>query len=214
MKARTSDRLAPLAGVVFVLLSIVGFALGSDEPDANASAAKVMAFWTDNDGKEMFISAIFAVATAAVVVFGAALREALRAAEAGFERLASIAFAGVVIAATGILTIVSITFTAADTVGDVSPQVTQTLSALNGDFFFPMAIGFSVMLIASGIVVLRTGLLPRWLGWISIVLGVCGFTPAGIVVFFGVQVWILVVSVLLYLRATKGTAEPAPAGVA
>jgi hypothetical protein len=47
-----------------------------------------------------------------------------------------------VIAATGIMTIVSITFTAADTAGSVAPEVTQTLSALNQDFFFPIAAGF------------------------------------------------------------------------
>ncbi len=92
----------------------------------------------------MLISSIFGVSAATLVVFGAALREAACVAAAGRERLASVAFAGIVIAATGVLTIVSITFTAAETAGDVAPQVTQTLSALNKDFFFPMAIGFAL----------------------------------------------------------------------
>ena len=61
---------------------------------------------------------------------------------------------------------------AAETIGDVAPQVTQTFSALQSDFFFPLAIGFSVFLLASGLAMLRTGLFPAWMGWAAVVLGV------------------------------------------
>ncbi len=142
---------APLLGVVVIAAFLAAQALGvADEPAADASAADAVAYWSDHADKEMLISMLFAVSSAALMVFGAALRDALRELGGGVDRLASIAWAGTVIAATGIMTIVSITFTAADTAGSVAPEVTQTLSALNRDFFFPMAAGFALMLIASG----------------------------------------------------------------
>ena len=57
--------------------------------------------------------------------------------------------------------------------------MTQTFSALQSDFFFPLAIGFSVFLLASGLAMLRTGLFPAWMGWAAVVLGVLSVTPAG-----------------------------------
>jgi hypothetical protein len=172
----------------------------SDEPAADASAADAVAYWSDHADKEMLISTLFAVSSAALIVFGVALRDALRELGGGVDRLASIAWAGTVVAATGIMTIVSITFTAADTAGSVAPEVTQTLSALNQDFFFPMAAGFALMLIASGSAATRLRGLPRWFGWGSIVLGVTLFTPAGLVGYYATPVWVLVVSLAMYRR--------------
>ena len=42
--------------------------------------------------------------------------------------------------------------------------VTQTLSVLSEDFFFPFLAGIAVFMFATGICVLRHGGLPRWLG--------------------------------------------------
>jgi RND superfamily putative drug exporter len=126
----------------------------------------------------------------------------------GREQLARIAFAGTLIAATGILVNLGISFTAADTAGDVAPQVTQTLSTLSVDFATPMIVGFGLMMIASGAVVIRTGLVPRPLGWLAVVSGLVGFTPAQVVEFWGLPVLILILSVGLYLNrgATTATA--------
>ncbi len=192
---------APLFGVVVIAAFLAAQALGvSDEPTADASAADAVTYWSDHADKEMLISTLFAVSSAALIVFGAALRDALRELGGGVDRLASIAWAGTVIAATGIMTIVSITFTAADTARSVAPEVTQTLSALNQDFFFPMAAGFALMLIASGSAATRLQGLPRWFGWGSIVLGVTLFTPAGLIGYYATPVWVLVVSLAMYRR--------------
>jgi hypothetical protein len=199
-------RLGSAFGILTVLGFLVAFPLGGDEPAADASAAKAVAYWSSHSDRQMLASAILAVSAATLVGFGAMLRDALREADSGREPLARVAFAGMVIAATGLLTNVAFAFTAADTAGDVSPQVTQTLSTLSIDFGTPLAIGFALMMIASGIAVIRTSFVPRALGWLSILVGLAGFTPAGEVEFWGLPVWILVLSGALLLRGQRATA--------
>ena len=86
--------------------------------------------------------------------------------------------------------------------------MTQTLSVLNEDFFFPMAAGFGVMLLAGGLAALRAGGVLRWFGILSVLLGLMAFTPAGIVVFFATPVWIGIVSLAL-LRRPSGSLRTA-----
>ena len=63
-----------------------------------------------------------------------------------------------------------------------------------------------MFLIASGISIVRHGALPRWLGWVAIVLGVASATPAFFIAFLLAAIWILIVSVMLALRARPATA--------
>ncbi len=81
---------------------------------------------------------------------------------------------------------------------------------LNNDFFFPVAVGGVVAFIATGVGVVRYGGLPRWLGWIAIVIGVLCGTPAGFFALLAALVWIGVASVLLF----RGAGAAAVAGAA
>ena len=69
-----------------------------------------------------------------------------------------------------------------------------------------------MLLLSSGLSIALYGSLPRWLGWVAILLGVVGLTPIGFVAFLGGGLWILVVSVLLTLRARALTQPPRPSG--
>jgi hypothetical protein len=214
------ERLAPLTGIVFAVIFYVAVALSGDEPDADASAAKAVQYWSNHDTKEIILSVLGVVATLFFIWFAGTLRARLYEAEGGTGRLASTAFAGAVMFSVGLLSLVAISFTAADTAGDVAPTVTQTLNALNSDFFFPAAGGGAVLYLATGVAVLRTLALPRWLGWVSVVLGVICFTPAGFVPFLLLGLWVVVISVILYraqvpaVGRTPRAAPPAPAAPA
>ena len=87
---------------------------------------------------------------------------------------------------------------AADTVGDVAPQVTQTFSVIQADFFFPLAVGAAVFLVANGLAILRWEPLAAWLGWVAVVLGVLCLTPVGFFAILLMLVWIPVISVMLF----------------
>jgi hypothetical protein len=54
-----------------------------------------------------------------------------------------------------------------------------------------------VLVFAAGAAAVRHGGLPKWLGWLGIVIGVVAFTPAGFIAFLAAGIWILIVSVLL-----------------
>jgi hypothetical protein len=78
----------------------------------------------------------------------------------------------------------------------------------------------SLFAAATGLLVLRSGVLPRWLGWASIVAGILfflqGFTLGGVIVTAGVFVdgigfilfvGFVIVSSILLLRRTNAVAR-------
>jgi hypothetical protein len=209
------ERFAPLTGVVFFVLVATLFAISGDTPDADDSTQQVVSYWSDHDTRTIITAIMGSVAALFLVWFAGSLRSALLRAEGGEGRLSTVSFAGAVILAIAILIGSNIDFAIADTVGDVPAGVTQTLSAYDSDFFFPFIGGFVLMIFAAGLCALRFGALPRWLGWIAVVLGVLGVTPIGFFALLGGVVWIGVVGVVLYLGqepVAPTTAAPPPAG--
>jgi hypothetical protein len=142
--------------------------------------------------------------------FQGVLRSVLAAAEGPPARLANTAWAGAILIAVGVTLLSGLTFAAADSVDDVSPEVTHTLSVLQADLFFPVAVGTAVFLLATGLAIVRSGALPAWLGWAALVFGVAALTPtpAAFLAVILMLIWIAVVSVMLFMRA----ASPPPAG--
>ena len=209
---RGLERYAPLTGLLFVVLVLIAVIVGGETPGANDGIVEVVNYWQNNDDQAIAASIIAAFSTVAMLWFAGVWRATLAAAEGGSARLANTAFAGLIVAAVGWSMLIAFNFLAAETVGDVAPQVTQTFSALQSDFFFPLAIGFSVFLLASGLAILRTGLFPAWMGWAAFVLGVLSVTPAGFFALLLSLAGIIAVSLMLYMRGTPATPEPQPLG--
>lgn len=193
------ERLAPLTGVLFTLLMLAWFFLVGETPDTSDTVGDVVRFWDDHSSRGIAGAICGAIGGAALLWFGGSLRAALRRGEGGVGRLSAVAFAGIIVMAVGLLLFAALEFTLADTVGDVPPGITQTLSVMDSDMFFPLAIGVLTMLLASALVILRTGVLPTWLGWIALALAVLSVTPIGWIAFFGAVLWIGVTGVVLYL---------------
>jgi hypothetical protein len=204
---RGLERFAPLTGIGFVLLVIVAVIVGGETPDADDGIVKVVNYWKDNQDQAIASAIIAAFSAVFLVWFAGVWRAVLAAAEGPPGRLANTAFGGAIIGATGWLLLIGFTFVAADTADDVAPQVTQTLSVLQADFFFPLAAGFAVFLLASGLAVVRTAALPSWLGWSALVLGVLCVTPVGFFAILAMLIWIVVVSVILFM-ATSAAPPP------
>jgi hypothetical protein len=202
---RGLERFAPLTGLLFVLLVIVAVIVGGETPGADDRIVKVIDYWKNNDDQAIAASIIAAFSAVALLWFAGVWRAVLAAAEGPPARLANTAFAGAVMGAVGWSMLIAFNFMAAETVGDVEPQVTQTFSALQSDFFFPLAIGFAVFLLASGLAMLRTGLFPAWMGWAAIALGVLSVTPAGFFAILLMLAGIIAVSLMLFMRGTPAT---------
>jgi hypothetical protein len=205
------ERLAPLTGLVFAVAFIVIFFIGSDTPDNDDKTSKWVDFYSKHDTREIAVSIAATIAMVFFVWFAGTLRARLRAAEGSPGRLSNTMFGGAILFAVGALLFIALDFAAADTVGDVPPQVTQTIGVLDNELFFPLIAGTSLFMLAAGLCVLRAGSLPRWLAWIAVVAGVVALTPVGFFAFLLSIVWVGVVSVLTYLRpATPAVDAAAP----
>jgi hypothetical protein len=207
---RSNEWLAPLTGVVFFVLAIIGFLIGGEPPDASDEAQEIVDFYVDNDSSVMIGAAIVTVAATFLVFFFGYLRKVLRVAEGEGGMLSLVAFAGAVIFALGVAIDSTISFALADTADDIDPTSVQALAALWNNDFLPFSLGLQVMLIASGLSIVRHGALPKWLGWVAIVLGVVAVTPAGFIAFILGGIWILVASVMLTMRARAGERPQEP----
>jgi hypothetical protein len=195
--------------LAFLALLISSFIVGGSPPDAEDSTRTVAAFWREHETAQIASALLGGLAAVFLVWFGGVVRTTLREAEGGTGRLTATAFGGFLLIAAGGLALSGFQFTAADTVGDVPATATQTLAALNQDFFFLLDGGVLVAVFATAAVTLRHHALPRWFGYLSLVVGVIFLTPAFAVAFPAFGIWMIVLS-LLVLRAGR---EPTPDAV-
>ncbi len=215
MSRSTWERVAPLAGVAFFALIVAVFILDNNTPDANDSTASVVAYWTSHHSRAVIAGLLGALAVAFLIWFASSLRSSMMRFEGGTGRLSLLAFAGVLLVAFGGAIGSSLDFVLGDASVDLhnghADFVIQTLSALDGDFFLPFIVGFLILMVASATLAFRHGALPKWLGWVSVVIAISLVTPVGFIGFLASLVWILVVSILLYMRQDS---EPAPTATA
>jgi hypothetical protein len=194
------ERLAPLSGVLFFLMIAAAIIIFSDEtPSVDDSRAKVVKFWLDHDSEAVASSIVFALSAIPLLWFAGTLRAASRAAEGAEGRLSATAFAGAIILAAGIVVGSTLQFTVADAADDLPPIATQTLSAASSDFFFPFLIGGFLWLLATALVILRHRFLHPAFGWVAVVIAIASITPVGFFGFIATPLWVLAVSIALYL---------------
>jgi hypothetical protein len=196
---------APLTGIAFIVVAIVGFAIGGEPPDADSPAQEIVDHYVDNEGSVMAGAVLGGIAASLLIFFAGYLRKVLSAAEGPGGVLSAVALVGAVILAVGAALDATLSFALAETADDIEPASVQTLQALWDNDFMPFAIGNQVFLLASGLSVVRHGALPKWLGWVAIVLGVIAVTPIGFAAFIGGAIWIAIVSVILSLRLRSAT---------
>ena len=210
MVTERTERLAPLAGVLFAVIFAVGFLTSEETPDTKATGEEVISHYDDSG--PILVSLLGLVICAIVFMFFAgALRSRLQA--SGPDWLASVAFGGAVVytVSLGLFAMSQIALFDAAELGQ--PEVAQALNIIDNDNFFPAVIGLAVVLLATRWHALISRSLPSWLGWVSVVLGVLAMAgPAGFIAFLLFPVWVLVVAVTLY-RQDRAAASTTPEAV-
>jgi hypothetical protein len=206
MSSNNWERLAPLTGVFFVVIVVIGFLIGGDTPGSHDSAIKAEAFYSKHRDQQMVAAFIVGLGAAFLPFFASTLRRMLDW-SGGTGRLANASFAGGIIATGGFFLLSTVHLALADGAGKTTAQVTQTLNVLDNNDFIPAAGGLAIFLLATGLAVVRYRALPAWLGWSAIVLGIAGFTPAGFFAFVLGGVWIIVTSIVMYMSGESAQAE-------
>jgi hypothetical protein len=203
----TGKQLLPLSGVASVLLIVASFIVVGESPDLDAPAREVVSFYTDNDSSLQFGAALLALGAFFFMLFATTIASLLRRDPARGAVAANFSFAGGIVFAVGATIFAGLAFTAGDAVDDVGPTTLQTLHVLEMDMFFTVAVGTAAFLLGSGVGALKSGVLPSWLAWAAIVIGVIAITPLGFFGFLALGIWTLIVSVMLAMQARVA---PAP----
>jgi len=201
MQPRDREWLVPLTGVAFIVLGIVSFIVGGEPKSADEPVREIVNFYVDNKDSVEAGAFIGVAATVLLVFFGAYLRRFLRAGAGEGEMLSLISFVGIAIVAVGFAIDTTILIALSEAADDINPIAVQSLQALWDNDFVPLALGVLLFLWGTGLSVIRSGVLPKWLGWVMLVLGVLGLTPIGFVSAIGTAILVLVLSILLSVRA-------------
>lgn len=206
-----SDWPAALTGIAFVVVTIVAFSIAGEPPDAGEPVSEIVEHYSDNKNSVRAGVLISGIAMLLLVFFAGYLRRLFSRAEGGPGVLSSMVLVGPSIMAVGIAIDSTILLALAESVEDIDPAAVQALQALWDNDFIPIALGAVVFLLAAGLSIVRHAAVPKWLGWIALLLAVLGVTPIGFVAFLGGGIWIAVLSVMVALRARKEAAATAPA---
>jgi hypothetical protein len=209
-------RLAPLSGVVFFVLLVLGLlVLGGDTPDSDATTSKVVSFYTAHRGQQQAAALVLAVAGVFLLWFVVVLREELRARSS--DGFGTAVLAGGIVMVTGYVAMAGSHFAVADAAHKVQPAAAQALNAADGATWMVSYAGTLFLTVALAAAVFRLALLPRAFGYVAIVLVVAMLTPIGWIAWLLMSLWLAIAGIVLARRAARPAsvapvaAAPAPA---
>jgi hypothetical protein len=205
------ERWGTALGILAVVAWAIAFAFGNDSPDTSDSDVKIAAWLASNSHQNSQIIGFFLFLAGSLCVIGffAAVRE--RMAAGGHPEMGALAFgAGVASTVMGLMAITMFTapsFLASDTRStDVLPSTFRVLNDMGYNCWVAGAAIGAIVVWATSAVALRTDLLPRWYGWLGILLGIIQLFAIFFVPILLWWLWILVTGALLTLRRTAVTA--------
>jgi hypothetical protein len=207
------DRLGPLAGIVAVVLFVLGVVMiegGTSTPGDDATPAEYLAYYQNDDSGILWAGVVFQLGAAFFLWFLGALRARLMAAEGPLARLTATAFAGGIAAATCALLLPAADMAGALSEGELTPDAAIVFNNLGDAFFLGAEFASAVLVAATGLVILGTRALPRWLGWFSLLLALLLLIApvgwAGLI--FGMPIWTILVSLYLFMRPVVDRPPP------
>ena len=206
------ERWGGLGGILFVVLVLVSAFMPGSPPKTSDSAAKIAKFVTDHGDAIRWASFVGALAGIALFWFLGSVWRVLRRAEGGSPRLAVMAVLGAAFATT-MAAVGGIVLSAVGIVG-----VNDAGGKTGTRFFYIMAtnigagtvVGIAVFVGAFSAVILRTGVFPKFLGWIGALIALVAvlasastastrdeYFALGFVAFVTFMLWLLVVSIMI-----------------
>ena len=208
------ERLAPLTGAVSAVLLVAGGVMIGNYTYL-PPADEVVDFFTNSATRIAVGSYLGMLSAFFLLWFAGSIRTALGEQAGDKGRLSAIAFGGgvasAVVVASGNIAILYAAQRAGTSDGISAAGAVTLLDLGSGLFGNVLPITLAAMVGAIAIVSLRMGTFPAWFGWVSGVLALAMLSPYGwAAITFGL-VWVLVVSVWLYVRGAS-SAVPSASG--
>lgn len=213
------ERWGPIAGIVFVVLFVVGVSLAvSNLPSGDDSATKISNFYLDKGNRAQVIIGAYLLWLGGLffIWFLASVRTRLLDVEGAPGRLTSIAFGGG-------LVFVAMLMVAAACFASIAGDITfggEKFIAPDAARFVP-EIGYPILLIggmfaaiamidAVSILILRTAMLPKWIGWFGFFAAVVLLAAVYFLPVLAFLLWVLFVSVAMLRAPRAAVIPPAP----
>lgn len=195
MNERSLARLAPLAGAAYAVATVAGDLVVGQFPDSDASTTKLHAYYAAHHAHVAAGGMIFAWSTLLLAIFGCALWSRAR------DARAHAVVTGAVLVATAVAVVEAAQEASGFLVlGDVSTKSAVAPAALQAVHIAGSAgalgAGVALLLVAVSV----AGIVPRWLAWPAIVLGLLQLTPVGFFASLLFLLWATVAGVVLTLR--------------
>jgi magnesium-transporting ATPase (P-type) len=198
------ERWAGVAGIAFVVLYVIGFAVGGEPPDTDAA---ITDRYADSGERALELTAFFLIAAAALafVLFVSGARSLLARSEGQQRTLAALAYAGGVVSAALILAGNAVSRTTAfasdDELFTLDPDTQRMFESAGFLLFVSAAFAAILLVVAVSVGALRYGFLPQWLGWAGIVVAVLLPSAFAFVGFVILLAWVLAVAITLTARS-------------
>jgi hypothetical protein len=221
------ERLANWLGILFVVLLAVSASITGSPPKLTDSAAKIAKYIRDNDDGLRWASYIGGLGVVAAFLWLGSVWRLMRRAEA-VPRLAvaaavGLAFAGMC-ATTGGLVEGAVALRGVHAVGNDSARFYWTLGTM---FFSATGFGIAVFVGAFSVLIVRTRMLAKPLGWFGLVVAVLNLVSAagvasirdvfgvlGFLAFIGFGLFVLAASILMLRAKPAVTGAPETTGAA
>jgi hypothetical protein len=212
-------RWGALGGVVFVIVFAIGVVLTYDgPPDTDSAPAKLIAYYSDSGHRDKINvgTVIMALGLFAFIWFLAALRRTVSRLEGedGFLTTATTIGGGIYVS----LTLASIAVNdGIKTMSDdtyrhqVFPGLIHAADDAAWLLHASGGIGAATMVLAATIAAMRARAVATWLGWLGIVAGILTIALVTFFPWFVLAIWILVVSIGMFVRGGRTTVAVAPA---
>jgi hypothetical protein len=218
MNEKATSRWLLWSGPLFAVLFLVGvFGIEGDEPPGEkASGAELVKFFDAHQGRGMISVFVTPLLAALLIMFAGAVRARAQRQETSSVG-AAMMLGGALLWSAGMLVGSMLTLAQISSADHNQPQVAQTVNVIAAADWVPFIGGIAVFLIGAGLTVLGSRVLPVWLGWIALIVGIVSLAgPGGFVGFFVGPLWVLVAGIMLALRREDAPAsrhvvtQPAP----
>jgi hypothetical protein len=213
---QTQDKLWTRMGMLggaYAVLFVIAYALIGNEPGTGATRQAVLTYFHAHRAAQTAAVFVLALAVVALTFFLASLRHTLSRTDEG-RYLANVVTAGGAVYAVGLTSMGALTIALVDAAHYHLAGAAQTLNVLANDTWVPMVVGLSLLGLGTGVSVIRSATLPKWLGWASVGLGILALAgPAGGIAFLLSPVWALVTGIVIFRRSNTAAVPSVPAAV-
>lgn len=210
-RPRSVARWTFLGGVIYVVLFVIGvIMIFGDAPDSSSAPAKIVNYYSDSGHRDRINVGwiLIGLSLFFLLWFVAALRRAVSLVDGEGILTGVVGLGGgiyIAVAAVSVALNDGIRTMSDDTYQHkVFPELIHAADDATWMIHATGALGLAAMIIAASLALMWAGSWPTWAGWLGVLVGILSLASVVFFPQFLFLLWILVVSIMMFLRSTPG----------